>query len=115
LRTVISSPEVHYDRDGKPASFPGLQGSASRRGKELVLSVVNPHVSEPRETFISPRGGSFVSASASTLASADIHARNTFDEPDALEPHTRQVQVDKQGLTVVFPPASVTTLSLALS
>ena len=45
LRTIFSAPAVNYDRDGKPASFWGLNGSASLHDKELVLTVVNPHVS----------------------------------------------------------------------
>ena len=49
LRTVFTGPSVHYDRDGQPATLDGLSGSASLRGKELVLTVVNPHVTERRE------------------------------------------------------------------
>jgi alpha-N-arabinofuranosidase len=45
LRTIFSAPTIDYDRDGKPASFWGLKGSASVRDKELTLTVVNPHVS----------------------------------------------------------------------
>ncbi len=42
LRTIFSAPAVNYDRDGKPASFWGLNGSASLHDKELILTVVNP-------------------------------------------------------------------------
>jgi len=38
LPTIFSAPSVNYDRDGKPASFWGLKGSASLRDKELVLT-----------------------------------------------------------------------------
>ena len=33
LRTIFSAPAINYDRDGKPASFWGLQGSASLHDK----------------------------------------------------------------------------------
>src|SRR5450432_3391718 len=56
LRTMFSAPTVQYDRDGKPASFWGLKGSASLRDKELTLTVVNPHVSDSREVEILIRG-----------------------------------------------------------
>ena len=52
LRTIFSCPTVNYDRDGKPATFWGLKGSASLRDKALTLTVVNPHVSESREVEI---------------------------------------------------------------
>src|SRR5215813_9159199 len=57
LRTEFSAPRVHYDRDGQAATFWGLNGSASIRGRNLFLTVVNPHVSEPREAEIVLRGG----------------------------------------------------------
>ena len=57
VRNVFSAPSIQYDRDGKPAGFWGLNGSASIHGKTLVVTVVNPSVSEPRETEISIPGG----------------------------------------------------------
>ncbi len=115
LRTIFSAPAVNYDRDAKPASFWGLQGSASLHEKELVLTVVNPHVSEPRETEISIRGGSFKSGTASTLTNSDIHAHNTFDQRDVVGPKTKTVEVSGRILTFTFPPASVTKLGLTLT
>ena len=114
LRTVISAPAVRYDRDGKPATFWGLQGSASLRGKEVVLTVVNPHVSEARETLIAMRGGRVSSASLTTLTSTDIQAHNTFAEPAALEPQTKKLDVNGEELAMVLPAASVNKLTLAL-
>jgi alpha-L-arabinofuranosidase len=115
LRTIFSAPEVRYDRDGKPATFWGLQGSASVQGKELQLTVVNPHVSEARETTMAFRGARVASATATLLTSSDIHAHNTFAEPTALAPQTKSLTLSGPGLTQVFPPASVTRLTLTLS
>jgi len=115
LRTVFSAPAVQYDRDGKPATFWGLQGSASLHGKELVLTVVNPHVTESRETTVDLRGARISSASAMILTSSNIHAHNTFDRPAALEPFSRAIDLKGPGLTFTFPPASVTRLSLNLT
>jgi len=114
LRTVFSAPQVHYDRDGKPASFWGLQGSASLDGKELKLTAVNPHVSEARECSVAVRGGRIVSGSATTLTSSDIHAHNTFAEPAALEPHVKKLEASGPEFTVVLPAASVNKLTLVL-
>ena len=115
LRTVFSAPRVHYDRDGQTAAFWGLQGSATLQGRELQLTVVNPHVSEARETAIAVRGGYIASASATVLTSADIHAHNTFVQPAALEPQTKPLALNGSALTFVFPPASVARLSLGLA
>jgi alpha-L-arabinofuranosidase len=114
LRTIFSAPSVNYDRDGKPASFWGLKGSASLHGKELVITVVNPHVSEAREAEIAIRGASIKSGSGTMLTSSDLHAHNTFTEHDAVMPRTKPISINTP-LAIEFPPASVTKLTLELS
>ena len=114
LRTIFSAPSVNYDRDGKPASFWGLQGSASLHDKELVLTVVNPHVSAARETRIGVRGASLKSGTAVILTSSDIHAHNTFAERNAVSPQMKTLDLQRGSLTYNFPPASVTKLTLSL-
>jgi alpha-N-arabinofuranosidase len=114
LRTMFSAPSVNYDRDGKPASFWGLQGSASLHDKELVLTVVNPHVSATRETKIGIRGASLKSGTATTLTSSDIHAHNTFAERNAISPQTKALDFKGAVLSYNFPAASVTKLTISL-
>ena len=111
LRTIFSAPSVNYDRDGKPASFWGLQGSASLHDKELVLTVVNPHVSATRETKIGVRGASLKSGTATTLTNSDIHAHNTLAERNVISPQTKTLDFKGVVLNYSFPPASVTKLS----
>lgn len=115
LRTIFSSPSVHYDRDGKPASFWGLDGSASLHDKQLVLTVVNPNVSTPREALISVRGAKIASAKATVLTDSDIHAHNTFEQKDAVKPRTMPAEPSGGTLTFSFPAASVTKLNLELT
>jgi alpha-N-arabinofuranosidase len=114
LRTIFSAPAVNYDRDGKPASFWGLNGSASLHDKELVLTVVNPHVSKPRAAKIGVRGASLKSGTATTLTNSDIHAHNTFDQREVVTPQTKPLDFQRGDLAFSFPPASVTKLTLAL-
>jgi len=74
LRTIFSSPSVNYDRDGKPGSFWGLKGSASLQIRTWFSPVVNPHVSEARETELAVRGATIKSGTVTTLTHSDIHA-----------------------------------------
>jgi alpha-N-arabinofuranosidase len=115
LRTIFSAPDVSYDRDGKPATFWGLKGSASLHDKTLVLTVVNPHVSEGRETEIGIRGAAIKSASATTLTASDIHAHNTFEQPEAVTPQTKSLEMNGRSSVYSFMPASVTKLTLELA
>lgn len=115
LRTIFSAPAIQYDRDGKPASFWGLKGSASLRDKELTLTVVNPNVSNPCEAEIAIRGAALKSGSATTLTNSDIHAHNTFDQRQVVVPETKALEINGRTLIYAFPPASVTKLKLTLS
>jgi len=113
VRTMFSSPEVNYDRDGKSATFWGLRGSASLTEKKLCLTVVNPHISEGRETEITLRGATVRSGSVTTLTHSDIHAHNTFDRRDVVVPQTSELKI-AGPLVLTFPPASVTAVNVEL-
>jgi alpha-L-arabinofuranosidase len=115
VRTIVSSPNVSYARDGKPTSVWGLKGSASVQNKNLVLTLVNPSVSETRETEITVRGATIKSGTTSVLHNPDIHAYNTFDQRNNVVPETKNLQAAGRAFTVSIPPASVTKLELALS
>ena len=93
----------------------GLAGSASLKNRTVTLTVVNPHVTDVRETEIQVRGGRPTSVAATTLTASDIHAHNTFDAPDAVRPRIDAAAPARDGaLTFRFPPASVTRLTIEL-
>ena len=114
LRTIFSAPTIQYDRDGKPASFWGLRGSASLRDKDLTLTVVNPHASEARDAEIVARGANIKSAAGTVLTHSDIHAHNTFAEKNVVQPKAQSAEVKGNTLNFRFPPASVTKLAVQL-
>ena len=113
VRTVFNVPELGAEA-GKPAALPTLAGSASLHDKRLVLTVVNPHAAEPRDAKIQLRGATALSGSGRVLWAEDIHAHNTFDQPNAVRARDTQVKIAGALLTHEFPPASVTRLELAL-
>jgi len=92
----------------------GLNGSASLKDKQLVLTVVNPHHNQARETEISLRGASIQSGESRTLTANDLHARNSFANPHALEPKNATVNASGSSLVFQFAPASVTRLTFTL-
>jgi alpha-N-arabinofuranosidase len=115
VRAEFSAPEVRYDRDGKPATFWGLKGSASVKEKSLILTVVNPDVSQPREAEIVLRGARPASAKAWVLADSDIHAHNTFDQPDRVKTRAAEATVRPDSIGFTFPPASVAKIEVQLA
>jgi alpha-N-arabinofuranosidase len=115
VRAEFSAPEVRYDRDGKPATFWGLKGSASVKGKTLTLTAANPDVSQAREAQIVLRGAKAASAKAWMVHESDIHAHNTLDEPDRVKSHIAEVTARADSLSFTFPPASVVKIEVQLS
>ena len=115
LRANFSAPNIHYDRDGRPASFWGLAGSASVRDKVLTITAINPSTSESRLVEIDLRGATAKETGATVLSNADIHAHNTFSQPDAVVPRTQRLNSNEGSSFVVeFPPACVMALSIQL-
>jgi alpha-N-arabinofuranosidase len=115
LRTIFSAPVTTYDRDGKAATFWGLKGAASLHDKQLVVTVVNPHVSEAREAEIGVRGATVKSGSVITLAHTDIHAHNSFEQRDLVKPQTSALSGSGKIVHHTFPAASVSKLELTLA
>jgi alpha-N-arabinofuranosidase len=115
VRAEFSAPEVRYDRDGKPASFWGLKGSASLKGKALILTAVNPDVGQPRETEIVLRGASAASAKAWIVSSGDIHAHNALGQPEQVKTREAEVALHANSLVFTFPPASVVKIEVQLT
>ena len=114
LQAQFSAPDVHYIRDGQPASFWGLQGSASRKGNVVTLTMVNPNVTQPSDTQIALNGATIASATGTVLAASDMHAHNTFDQPNAVKSASLGVTTGDGMLNVSLPAGSVTKLEIVL-
>jgi alpha-N-arabinofuranosidase len=114
LRTVFSAPNLPYDRDGKPASFWGLRGAASVRGKTLTITAVNPSTNESRLVEIALRRGTVKESSMTFLTNSDVHAHNTFEQQNVVVPQTKALTPSGGALVVEFPPASVVALNIQL-
>lgn len=121
VRTEFISPRVNFTRldsarKETPVSFWGLNGSASINGKIVTLTAVNPDTKNVRETEININGARIVSAEARVLSSTNIHARNSFENPNGLVPRNENVSVGAGSkLVYKFAPASVTRLTLAIA
>jgi alpha-L-arabinofuranosidase len=115
VRALFAAPSINYDRDGRPASFWGLKGSASLRGKELALTVVNPDVSQSREASIELLGSQMAAGRVTVLTHSDIHAHNTFENPEMVRPRSEELKGSGSSIRYTFSPASVNLLQITLS
>ncbi len=114
VRSVISTPDIPYTWDDKPAALPGLSSSASLKGNILTLTVTNLSPDSPKASDIVVRGGRIRNISVTTLAAADVHAHNSFDNPRSVEPSTKTLAVAGQTIEHTFAPASVTKFEVTI-
>jgi alpha-N-arabinofuranosidase len=114
LRTEFSVADMEYERDGKTARFWGLNGSASRKGNVVTLTAVNPDLSKAVETEIALRGVAIKSASGTVLTASDMHAHNTFEQPDAVKTAALAVTAKDDLVRVIVPAASVVKVEVVL-
>lgn len=112
IRAEFSGPEVCYERDGKTATFWGLNGSASRKANVVTLSVVNPDLRSEKQTQVIIRGPKISSACGRVLASDDMHAHNTFDQPDKVRSVALDASVRRGVVSVILPAASIVKLEI---
>jgi alpha-N-arabinofuranosidase len=115
VRAEFGSPEVRYQRNGQPSALRGLNGSASIAGNCLTITVSNPNLTEACAAEIALRGGVVKAISGVVLAAADVHAHNTWDSPNAVEPQPANVSAKGSIIAHVFPPASVTKFTIELA
>ena len=115
LRAEFDSPQVSYNRDGETARFWGLNGSASKKGNVVTLTVVNPSLEISLPTQIILRGRKIKNVSGRVLTSSDMHAHNTFDQPDAVRPDSLHAEFSDGSATVMFPQASVSKIEMTMS
>lgn len=103
--------------DAKPQTLWSLNGSASLKDKTLVVTVVNPHATQPRVCEVVPRGARVKAGRARVLSSTDLKAHNSFANPEGLTPRDADVTVGTGTgpLVYTFAPASVTRLTLELA
>jgi alpha-L-arabinofuranosidase len=132
LRVQFSVPDITFPRKairkqlsatgdeaitgGPDARLWGLNGSASLTGKTLTLTVVNPHLTESHPAQIVLRGGaSATAAEAEVIGGEDVHAHNTFEQPNAVVTRKATATVSGKVVQCTLPPSSVTRFTIALA
>jgi alpha-N-arabinofuranosidase len=91
-----------------------LSTSSSLKGSTLTVTVTNLSIDTPKASEIVIRGGRIQNVSATTLAAADVHAHNSFDNPRSVEPTTATLTVSDSLIEHTFPPASVTKFEVTI-
>lgn len=114
LRAEFAGPDVHYTRDGQPATFPSIKGSASRKGNIVTVTMINADASNGATALATLRGGVIASAQGTVIAAADMHAHNTFEQPEAVKTAPLRTRILDDGVAVDLPAASVAKIEITM-
>jgi alpha-N-arabinofuranosidase len=90
----------------------GLSASASVKGNDLVVTLVNPRHDLDMEVDCALRGVVAKQASAQILHDLDWNAYNGFDSPDRVTPKAHPVTVEGSRMRLDLPRMSVATVVL---
>jgi alpha-N-arabinofuranosidase len=115
VRISVEAPEVSFKAGGKDQRMFRVAGSASVKGKDLTLTLVHSHASEPAEIDIRLRDGSAAGVRQTVLTHDSLNAHNTFDHPDVVTPKAEELKTQGASLRLELRPASVTRLDIHLS
>lgn len=93
----------------------GLSCSASRQGKTLVLTAVNPRHDTAVAVDCSLSGGTAAAAAARILHHADWNACNDFEVPGRIVPRQHPVRASGTNLKFEAPPLAIVTATVTLA
>ena len=120
VRLAVESPEVSFQAGGRAHQLFRLAGSASRMGeKQLTLTLVHSHATEPAEVVIRPKGAAIGTVKWTVLTHEQLNASNDFEHPNTVVPKPREVSLAGRGaqaeLSCVLPPACVSRFDIGLA
>jgi alpha-N-arabinofuranosidase len=115
VRIAVDTPEIDAAVPGKAERLPLISGSASLKEKALTLTLVNSGASESVEVRIRLTGGTAPKAvrmRALSCPGGDIHAHNTFEQPERVKAGEAVTLSPASLGTICLPPASVTCVTV---
>ncbi len=114
VRTRFETERISYQKGSQDGSIPAIAGSASIKGKTLFVTLTNSHANQEVEVRVSLLGGAKAAGEIARVLGGEIHAHNTFEQPEALQPAPFRMGASGEAFTTVLPPASIVAAEIAL-
>ena len=111
VRTLVESVRVTF----AGGQLQPVMGSASLKDKTLFLTLTNSHAQDETAVTVSLLGGATTAGGAARVLTGEIHAHNTFEQPESVKPETHKVDASGPAFSVLLPPASVVAVEMALA
>jgi len=115
LHTRLETDSVSFERGGKTESLPAVAGSASLKGHSLFLTLTNAHATQPAELSLQLLGNASIQSASAALLAGEIHAHNTFEQPNTVMPAAYPVDIQGSLSKLHLPPACVLSVEMQLA
>jgi alpha-N-arabinofuranosidase len=114
VRARIETGSILFNKGSQVGTLPVVAGSASIKDKTLFLTLTNSHTDEGAEVNVNLLGGCRAAGGNARVLCGEIHAHNTFDQPETLQPASFQFEASGNSFNNVLPPASITAVEIEL-
>lgn len=115
VRARIETEAVTYAQGEDEGQVPLVAGSASLKGKTLFVTLTNTHAKDEVAVTIRLLGGAAAVGGTARVLTGEIHAHNTFGEPEHVCPEPLDIDASGPSFKLMLPPASVIAAEVALS
>jgi alpha-N-arabinofuranosidase len=115
VRTRVETERVTYTQGDEEGQVPVVCGSASLKGKTLFVTLTNSHAEDEATVTVNLLGGAAAAGGVARVLTGEIHAHNTFDEPETVQIEPLELAASGPSFSVTLPPASVTAAEITLS
>ena len=93
-------------------NIPKISISATKKNNEILVSMCNTRLDNSLTVSVNIDGISGKDIEATLLSSTDVHAFNSFDEPQKVIPRPAEAKLSDDTITAQLPPASVLTVKI---
>ena len=114
VHTRIETDAVTFAQSDREGQLPMIMGSASLKDRTLFVTLTNAHASQKAAVTVDLLDGAEAAECTARVLSGEIHAHNTFDAPNALQPQAIDLQGEGSSLTWTLPPACVLSAQIDL-
>jgi alpha-N-arabinofuranosidase len=113
--TVIESDAVSFDNGAQAQELSGVSGSASLKDQTLFLTLTNSHAEHEAEVTLGLLGGAVANGGTARVLTGEIHAHNTFEALETIQPSPMALGVEGRDLVLNLPSAPVVAVEMGLA
>jgi len=115
VRLDVQVPAIAFKVAGGNGQIFRVAGSASRAGRNLTITLVHSHASDPADVTIRLAGASAAGVRQTILTHQTLNAHNTFDKPQEVIPKSSSTPFAGTAFVCKLAPASINRLDIRLT